>query len=72
MRHKMIWEWQELDTATKRAQVIGGWLIVHTSKNSKGQSESMTFVPDRDHLWTIVKPIKDVPPPLDKKISEGY
>lgn len=65
MRKKIEWLWEKLDENTFRAKVIGGWLILHTnhivitdSKKRDGvsQSESMTFVCDRDHEWVIVEP----------------
>jgi hypothetical protein len=63
MRRKMEWEWEILDEFTKRAKVIGGWLIQHGSYTNKGSiTESMVFVPDKDHDWTIVKPIQEKKP----------
>jgi hypothetical protein len=65
MLKKIAWEWEILDnindgtgssTTTARAKVIGGWIINHSFQKKATMSESMTFVPDRDHEWTIVKP----------------
>ena len=59
MRKKFEWEWEVLDIETKRAKVIGGWIILHksTSVTLKGNfstGESMVFIPDRDHEFMIV------------------
>lgn len=78
MQKKIVWEWEKLDEFTRRAKVIGGW-IVHSHKNgitTKGKeshllcSESAIFVPDRDHEWTIVSPIVEVIP--KKSVAEGF
>lgn len=68
MRKKMEWQWEKLDESTWRAKIIGGWIVLHIktfaisgSKNySQSQSESMVFVSDRDHEWTIVEPLKEI------------
>ncbi len=68
MRKKMEWEWESLDECTQRAKVIGGWLILRLGATDieKGKPgkiifrESMTFVADHDHEWTIVAPLVDV------------
>jgi hypothetical protein len=67
MRKKIEWQWEQLDEATWRAKVMGGWVLLHvktfaiTGKNSSmSQSESMQFIADRDHEWTIVPPIQAV------------
>lgn len=64
MRKKIEWEWEKLDESTYRAKVIGGWLVkTHNSAEGKHNwaiSETVTFIPDRDHEWTISKPMKDV------------
>lgn len=52
----MAWEWERLDEATYRAKVICGWLVLHRFPS---KSESMEFVADRDHEWTIVPPIHE-------------
>jgi len=61
MRKKIEWSWERLDESTYRAKVIGGWIILHTNhttitdskKRDMVQTESMQFVPDRDHEWAI-------------------
>lgn len=42
---------------TRRAKVIGGWIINHIVWTSKAhaQSESMVFIPDPEHKWEIEK-----------------
>lgn len=67
MRKRIEWEWEKLDEATYRSKVIGGWLILHVNslavtdgKNrATSMSESMVFLPDRDHEWSIMPPIVD-------------
>jgi hypothetical protein len=63
MRKKIEWKWEVLDEHTSRCKVIGGWIVVclvqgkdHTGK-TKQISSSMTFIPDRDHEWTISEPL---------------
>jgi len=61
MRKKIEWLWEDLDECTKRAKVIGGWLVLRLGATDieKGKNgkvvfrESMTFVADRDHEWEI-------------------
>lgn len=53
MRKKIEWVWEVLDETTSRAKVIGGWLI----RSRSSQTESMIFLPDRDHEYTIIAPI---------------
>lgn len=62
MRKRLEWNWEMLDkyqfNATHRAKVIGGWLVHHHSQNLElGMSETMCFVPDPDHEWTIKPPV---------------
>jgi len=64
MRTRLEWNWEQLDEGTFRAAVFGGWLILHiktvmiVGKNTAQiQSESMSFVPDREHSWSILKPV---------------
>lgn len=71
MRKRIEWEWEKLDTNTFRAKVIGGWIIrciggflrneVVSVKEAKNlsMSESMTFIPDRDHEWHILPKLID-------------
>lgn len=61
MRKRIDWQWEVLDVFTKRAKVIGGWIVQYGSHTNKGSvSESMVFVPDRDHEWEIMPPIVDM------------
>lgn len=60
MRTRLEWKWEKLDENTQRAQVFGGWLVLHSEMmNNKSLSESLCFVPDRDHSWTILVPKAD-------------
>jgi hypothetical protein len=80
MRKKMQWQWEMLDECTQRAAVIGGWLILRLGATDveKGKSgkvvfrESMTFVPDRDHEWHIVPPIKEVEAPKQTVKADDF
>lgn len=49
----MKFEWEEIYedpyTTTRRAKVIGGWVIINSSKNGV----ATIFVPDKDHKWSI-------------------
>jgi hypothetical protein len=58
MRKKIEWEWELLDEFTKRAKVIGGWVIEYGCHTNKGSiTNTMVFVPDRDHEWAIAPKI---------------
>lgn len=63
MRTRLDWSWEKLDDYTWRAQVYGGWVLHKQMVLSKGKetssSESMVFIPDRDHQWTINPPPKE-------------
>lgn len=71
MRTRLDWNWEKLDNNTYRAQVFGGWIVrcvggfgkaeVVSVKEAKNLqlSESMVFVSDRDHQWTINPPPKE-------------
>ena len=73
MRKKIEFEWEQIDwtdpgTITMRAKVIGGWLVCNWTNKSGGtknfsQSQSMTFVPDRDHEWHVLPSVKQETPP---------
>lgn len=51
----MKFEWEKLDESTRRAKVIGGWIVQCKifEEGSKGVmiSESSVFVPDAHHKW---------------------
>ncbi len=77
MRKRFEWQWEQLDEATWRAKTIGGWLVLHvktftvSGKNySMSQSESMQFVADRDHEWSILPPIEPEKPKQTVKASD--
>lgn len=64
MQINLEWNWDILEnnpaTHTKRARVIGGWLVHHSTVSTKGLiSESMVFVADRDHQWNIRQPLPE-------------
>lgn len=65
MRKKIPHSWERMDGNTHRCRVIGGWLVIHVSydlKTLRVLSESMSFVLDRDHEWTLVPPIENLDP----------
>lgn len=77
MRKKMEWNWEMLDEQTARAKVIGGWVLNHNfSKDLKGkceaQCESMIFIADRDHEWTIVQPVVESKSAASKVSSSDF
>lgn len=75
MRKKIEWEWEALDDCTKRAKVIGGWVLmrlgaVDVEKGKKIQfRESLIFIPDRDHEWHVLPPVKAEEAPI--KVSKA-
>ena len=56
MRKKFVWEWEQLDENTRRAKVIGGWIVHTILVGTKTASDSLVFIADRDHEWHIIKP----------------
>jgi hypothetical protein len=71
MRKQIEWQWEALDEFTKRAKVIGGWVIEYGSHTNKGSvSEALVFIPDRDHEWHIIAPIVEKPAP--KNIASDF
>ena len=54
-------KWEKISERTFRMSVIGGWLILHKSylqttspyNISASCAESMVFVPDTNHEWTV-------------------
>lgn len=66
MRKRINWEWELLhdvdsgnvSESASRAKVIGGWIVAHARAIKGNCSESMVFIPDRDHEWEILKPLK--------------
>jgi len=65
MQVKLQFNWEPLDECTQRAKVIGGWLILRLGATDfeKGKRvqfrESMVFIADKDHQWSILPPPKD-------------
>lgn len=62
MSDKFEWEdisYEEGFCITRRAKVFGGWLVKNESYDSEAdifaQSESMVFVPDPSHQWSVDK-----------------
>ena len=81
MRKRIEWEWEVLNdhpaSATKRAKVIGGWLVVHQTYYDLGSqkarlSESMSFVPDREHFWEIKPPMQETPAVQAKALANEF
>ena len=59
-RYRLEWEWETLDDNSCRAKVIGGWLVRHWSNDGRRiTSDTMVFVADRDHEWSILTPKAD-------------
>lgn len=63
MAKKLVWKWEELDCHTKRAKVVGGWLIHALVDDGKKMTSAMVFIQDRDHEWLILPP----PIPVEAK-----
>lgn len=59
MIKRMVWEWEMLDESTRRAKVMGGWILQSHLVGSKktSLSESMVFITDPYHEWMIVPPV---------------
>jgi hypothetical protein len=58
----MKFEWEMIDNntvdkkhfaITHRAKVIGGWIVHNATKLPNVGSESMVFIPDPNHEWTL-------------------
>jgi hypothetical protein len=66
MRKKIEWSWEQLDEGTRRAKVIGGWIVNTHRRCDNGKSstfdQALVFVADRDHEWYIVQPINPSEP----------
>lgn len=72
MIKKIAWQAEQLDhqdngkdgwATTTRIKVIGGWLLSHIICYKHNISETMVFIADRDHEWTIIKPVEEKPQP---------
>lgn len=78
MRKKMEWQWEMIEELndgmlqTYRAKVIGGWVLKSITQNLKVKlmTESMVFIADRDHEWTIVQPLKAEEPKTTNKAAD--
>ena len=67
MLRKIEWKWEILDDFTKRAKVIGGWVLEYGSHTNKGSiSNSLVFIPDPEHRWAILNLPKLEPIPESK------
>ncbi len=40
---------------TARAKVSGGWIVNHMTSVNNKPTQSMVFIEDKDHLWSIEK-----------------
>ena len=67
---KMQWEWEFIDDNTQRAKVIGGWIL--RLLESKGKWTQPIFIADKDHVWTITKPITEVEQQKNKAKAEDF
>ena len=73
MRKKIEWKWESLDAYSYRAKVIGGWILATETLSSKGSAAlSTVFIADRDHEWSIAKPLQEQESPPKSSVSEGY
>lgn len=74
MRRSIEWQWETLDEHNTRIKVIGGWLVHHISynENKKHFSESMCFIPDRDHEWHILPPFVDTKKAEAKALASEF
>ncbi len=62
MRRKLDFVWEELhsteNSQTLRVKVIGGWIVQTTVSDSKRVATSSAFIPDKDHEWVPLFPVK--------------
>lgn len=85
MQKKIEFRWEQIEyfgdddlsgMLTSRAKVFGGWILrtVSWNRKDKCQSESITFIPDVNHQWVILKPISDAEKPAAKKeeLAAGF
>ena len=54
-RIKMSFEWEQIETHTRRAKVIGGWIVETVNYCAGKPVISTIFIPDRKHKWEIEK-----------------
>lgn len=63
MRKKIEWQWEELSDGARRVKVIGGWIVNMHRRCDNGKlasfDQSSVFIPDRDHEWHILEPVKE-------------
>lgn len=62
MRTNLEFFWQLIGRDTRRAKVVGGWLVLYEGADS----ETMVFIKDSDHEWTIKMP--DPEPDLSEEL----
>lgn len=72
MQKKIVWEWEVIDEWTKRAKVIGGWLVHMTLQDKNKLSCCSEFISDRDHEWIIIPPFKENPADIQKDKSADF
>lgn len=53
MRKKIEWKREHLEDNTWRVMVIGGWIVYCLEKGKNNISLASTYVPDRDHEWSV-------------------
>lgn len=83
-QYKVVWEWEVIEDGTARVKVMGGWIVLRTKqthatgefKNKVGvnivNSESMIFIPDKEHAWQIIPPYVDTKPAESKKLAADF
>jgi hypothetical protein len=52
----MKFQWEKLNSTTERAKVIGGWVLRSRDVddcNTQYTVESMVFIPDPEHKWSV-------------------
>lgn len=62
MASKIEWEhiyydpprgYKTYEETTERVKVFGGWIVKNFHKYDNMFSESMVFIPDPDHKWSL-------------------
>lgn len=60
MAKKIVFEWEWIDKLSRRAKVIGGWLIItEAASNKGGVALTSTFIQDTDWQWQPIEPYVD-------------
>lgn len=46
-------KWENIENDTRRAKVIGGWIVNSWYFTEEAISDTTVFVPDKYHKWKI-------------------